>query len=92
MADIFHDIFVIVITILAGFFAIYSTIIETERRKYRNKLKTNIVDKHTRAGSMGKMIQCPHCLSETKVYHFSWVSIVCDNCNAVVKKQHWRLD
>ena len=90
MAELFHDLFIVLLTIFAGAFAFLSSMMVSNDRKHRNKSKPNLVDKHTRAGSQGKLIQCPHCLTDTKVYHFSWVSIVCDNCDTVVKKKYWR--
>lgn len=47
------------------------------------------VTKTTRAGSRGKLIECPHCNSELRVFHFSWQGLVCQNCKAAVPKYEW---
>ena len=49
------------------------------------------VTKATRAGSRGKLIECPRCNSELRVFHFSWQGLVCQNCKAAVPKYEWRL-
>jgi hypothetical protein len=45
------------------------------------------VDRYTRAGRNGKIIQCPHCEHKSVVYHFSWCAITCQGCKADVDKQ-----
>ncbi len=49
------------------------------------------VTKTTRAGSRGKLIRCPHCNNETKVFHFSWFGLICQHCRASVPKYEWLL-
>lgn len=49
------------------------------------------VSKRTRASAAGKMIYCPNCNGDAKVYHFSWSALVCKHCDAVVEKYEWRL-
>lgn len=55
------------------------------------KVETNWqpVTRFTRAGSNGKLIQCPHCGHEKRVYHFSWFAVTCQNCKRMVDKTDW---
>jgi len=34
------------------------------------------VDRYTRAGNDGKLIQCPECGEQSRVYHFAWLDLV----------------
>ena len=52
-------------------------------RKYKN------VNRYTRAGKSGKFVMCPHCHADTRVYHFSWAAMTCNNCMASVDKNDW---
>lgn len=57
-----------------------------EEREYKN------VNRYTRTGKNGsKFIMCPHCHSDTRVYHFSWANMTCNNCMASVDKNDWLL-
>ena len=47
------------------------------------------VTRFTRAGSNGKLIKCPHCGHEKRVYHFSWFAVTCQNCKAMGDKTDW---
>jgi hypothetical protein len=47
------------------------------------------VNKNTRAGKNGKIIQYPYCKTPTTVYHFSWCAITCSGCNKMVDKAEW---
>ena len=47
------------------------------------------VKKSVRAGKRGKNIMCPHCRSVTKIYHFSWSALGCQNCKQMVDKYDW---
>jgi len=47
------------------------------------------VNKYTRAGRKGKLIVCPFCETETKVFHFAWYSIMCSKCVIQIKKYDW---
>ena len=47
------------------------------------------VKKTARAGSWGKDIFCPHCNHQHRVYHFSWTSLTCQQCNRSVKRSEW---
>ena len=49
------------------------------------------VSKSTRASKNGKLIICPQCNNEARVYHFAWSAITCINCGADVNKLDWRL-
>lgn len=56
----------------------------TEKEKFSN------VNKHTRAGNNGRVIICPECKTEVRVYHFSWCAITCcDGCGEMIDKQNW---
>ena len=44
------------------------------------------VDRWTRAGSYGRLIKCPHCGHENRVYHFSWSAVTCQGCKRMVDK------
>jgi ribosomal protein S27E len=51
----------------------------------------NKVNKNTRAGKNGKVIQCPNCKQKTKVHHFSWSAIQCEKCKKMVDKEKWNI-
>ena len=50
----------------------------------------NKVNRFTRARRikkpLGKIIICPICNSENKVYHFTWFAITCQTCKKIVDK------
>ena len=48
------------------------------------------VDRDTRAGYDGRLIRCPYCKNETKVYHFAWSGIECQSCKRMVDKNEWK--
>ena len=50
------------------------------------------VNKHTRASKNGKLIYCCECNKPTKVFHFSWSAITCNECDTVVNKYDWLLE
>ncbi len=50
------------------------------------------ITKHARAGKWGKHIMCPACSSITKVYHFSWSAIVCQQCDESIDKSLWSIE
>jgi len=52
-------------------------------------VEVKMVNKYTRAGRNGKNIRCSKCKHIDTVYHFSWGTIVCNNCKAEVKKEEW---
>ena len=54
-----------------------------------NERKYNNVYRYTRAGKSGKFVMCPHCHADTRVYHFSWAAMTCNNCMASVDKNDW---
>ena len=47
------------------------------------------VDRYTRAGHSGKIIQCPKsdCKHQQVVYHFAWSAVTCQGCKKTVSKQ-----
>ena len=50
------------------------------------------ITKYARAGKRGKHIMCPNCQSITRVYHFSWSGIQCQQCDECIDKQHWSIE
>lgn len=47
------------------------------------------VTRSTRARVAGKLIKCPHCGHEARVYHFSWCAVQCSWCKRMVDKYDW---
>ena len=47
------------------------------------------VDRYTRAGRSGKIIECPKpdCKHRQVVYHFAWSAVTCQGCLKTVSKQ-----
>ena len=52
---------------------------------------TTKVDRYTRAGNNGKVIICPECNNEHRVFHFSWSALGCQHCKYIVDKYDWKL-
>ena len=52
---------------------------------------TKKVNRHTRAGQLGKFIVCPNCNQGNTVFHFAWSALGCQHCNTMVEKNQWRL-
>jgi hypothetical protein len=48
-----------------------------------------LVTGHTRAGESGRLITCPHCQAQDRVYHFTWAALTCKACKAKVQKLEW---
>ena len=48
-------------------------------------------DRYTRAGNNGKVIICPECNNEARVFHFSWSALGCQDCKYIVDKYDWIL-
>ena len=44
------------------------------------------VNKHTRAGKRGKIIQCPKCNYQSVSYHFAWGGSGCVGCDEMIDK------
>ena len=44
------------------------------------------VTRNTRASASGRLIKCPHCGHENRVYHFSWCAVTCQGCRRMVDK------
>lgn len=44
------------------------------------------VTRNTRARASGRLIKCPHCGHENRVYHFSWCAVTCQGCRRMVDK------
>ena len=45
--------------------------------------------KYAKAGKYGKDLFCPYCNHQHRVYHFSWTSLTCHQCNRNVKRSEW---
>ena len=56
---------------------------------YAENIDSAKVNKRTRSGKNGKRISCPNCFATSLVYHFSWVSVVCQGCDKWIPKQTW---
>lgn len=50
------------------------------------------VTRYTRAKQSGKIIYCPKCNNHTRVYHFSWSAITCNDCDTMIDKYDWLLE
>ena len=50
------------------------------------------ITKRARAGKWGKHIMCPNCKSISKVYHFSWSGLQCQQCKECIDKLHWSIE
>ena len=49
------------------------------------------VNRYTRAPFEGRLIACPWCGGEAKVYHLAWTALMCPRCKQEVKKGDWEL-
>jgi hypothetical protein len=47
------------------------------------------VTPHTQAGKDGKVIVCPKCKKEARVYHFEWSALQCQHCGQASDKTSW---
>ncbi len=52
---------------------------------------TQNVNRYTRAGNNGKVIVCPECNNEARVFHFSWSALMCQKCETYIDKYDWRI-
>ena len=52
---------------------------------------TTKVTRYTRASNNGKVIICPECNNEARVFHFSWSALGCQHCKYIVDKYDWKL-
>ena len=50
------------------------------------------ITKHARAGKRGKHILCPNCSSISKVYHFDWSALTCQQCDTDIDKSLWSIE
>ena len=50
---------------------------------------TTYVTKTTRAPRTGRVIECPHCASSHRVFHFAWCALACQDCGEMVEKYQW---
>ena len=49
------------------------------------------VNRYTRAGRFGKVVECPECNHHQIIYHFSWSALGCLGCKQMIEKQDWNL-
>ena len=54
-------------------------------------MMTTKVTRYTRAGNNGKVIICPECNNEARVFHFSWSALGCQHCHYIVDKYDWTI-
>ena len=47
------------------------------------------ITKHTRAKSEGRVIRCPNCNKDGRVYHFGWSALTCVYCHQSSDKYNW---
>jgi len=47
------------------------------------------VNRNTRAGKHGTMIECPNCEHRALVFHFSWSALGCTQCKGMIEKSEW---
>ena len=50
------------------------------------------ITNRARCGKWGKHIMCPNCKSISKVYHFSWSGLQCQQCKECIDKLHWFIE
>lgn len=50
------------------------------------------ITKYARSGKRGKHIMCPNCGSISKVYHFAWSALGCQQCDTMVDKTLWSIE
>lgn len=53
------------------------------------KEKFDAITRYTRATSNGRVIKCPLCHNEVRVFHFSWGGLQCSSCNNMFDKEEW---
>ena len=56
-----------------------------------DEAKVGRVTRYTRAPQAGRLIYCPRCNSEERVYNFSWSAIECQRCRNFPDKGDWLL-
>jgi len=49
------------------------------------------VSKYTRASTNGKLISCPKCKNQERVYHFNWCGLQCGKCKEMIDKPQWNI-
>ena len=47
------------------------------------------IQKSDRCGRSGRVIKCPMCRENSRVYHLGWSSLSCECCDEPVRKQDW---
>lgn len=50
------------------------------------------ITRHTRAGSVGKIVKCPSCGTTQRIFHFAWEALGCPSCNKVSDKAEWLVE
>ena len=69
----------------------YLTAILRHANEWAEEIGVNKVTRDTRAPRHGRLIQCPSCDQETRVFHFSWVAITCSHCGLMAEKHEWEV-
>lgn len=49
------------------------------------------INRYTRAGAGGRLIACPRCSGQTRVFHFSWSALKCQTCGEFSSKNEFKL-
>ena len=47
------------------------------------------VNGRTRSPRGGRLITCPTCVKNNRVYHFSWSALQCQHCKSMIEKNNW---
>tara|TARA_R100000781_G_scaffold18751_1_gene14610 strand:- start:282 stop:455 length:174 start_codon:yes stop_codon:yes gene_type:complete len=50
------------------------------------------VTRYTRSGIYGKVIECPECNHQERVYHFAWSALGCQSCKDMIDKYKWKVE
>ena len=50
------------------------------------------VTRYTRSGIYGKVIECPECNNQSRVYHFAWSALGCQSCKDMIDKYKWKVE
>ncbi|HAT64278.1 MAG TPA: hypothetical protein DCS66_06705 [Flavobacteriaceae bacterium] len=61
------------------------------KRHLKNEPPMQKVNRNTRAGNHGKIIQCPKCNHQSVSYHFSFAASGCTGCGEIINKNDYLL-
>jgi len=48
--------------------------------------------RYKRAGKEGKILQCPKCFNQLRVYHLKWISLECTKCKRMIDKYKYKIE